>query len=170
MRLVCILLIALLSAPQLYAQETQAKEASVRQLLAITHSERLLNSIFKQLDISLEKSIRESVGSQALNSKQKLIVDDMRKQLGGIYKSALSWEQYEPALINIYRKTFTESQVEAMVKFYKSPAGRAMIEKMPVVMQASMRAAQSRMRQIMPKIRALQQETVRRMNDAKESK
>jgi hypothetical protein len=47
-----------------------------------------------------------------------------------------------------------------MLAFYKSPAGQAMIKKMPVVMQHSMQAMQQTLTPVMQKMQTIVQETV----------
>jgi hypothetical protein len=53
-----------------------------------------------------------------------------------------------------------------MLQFYKSPSGKAVIAKMPAVMQSSLQAAQARLASLMPKLKQLQEETVVRLQEA----
>ena len=47
-----------------------------------------------------------------------------------------------------------------MLAFYKTPTGRALIKKMPVVMQKSMTEMQKRMVPLMEKLHKIQQEAL----------
>ena len=51
-------------------------------------------------------------------------------------------------------RTFTRRQrlpiIQGMLAFYRTPAGQAVIEKMPLVMQNTMQAVQERMGAMMP--------------------
>jgi len=75
----------------------------------------------------------------------------------------MTWESFEPNVIDLYKKSFTQSEIDGMVQFYKSPAGKAVIAKMPVVMQNNMQLVQGRMKTLLPKIQQLQQETFEKL-------
>ncbi len=45
-------------------------------------------------------------------------------------------------IVPIYEKHFTVEELQATLEFYKSPVGRAVLEKMPAVTQESMAAGQ----------------------------
>lgn len=53
-------------------------------------------------------------------------------------------EVHEQDLINlivpVYEKNFSDEDIQAIITFYKTPVGRRMIEKMPVIMQEAMQA------------------------------
>ncbi|MCY1384950.1 hypothetical protein D9M69_732630 [compost metagenome] len=72
-----------------------------------------------------------------------------------LMKKELSWEVLAPMYVDIYGKSFTEDEVQGMLAFYRTPAGQAVVDKMPVVMQHSMEAMQSRMGSLMPEMQKL---------------
>jgi len=59
----------------------------------------------------------------------------------------------------IYRKSFSQSEIDGMLKFYKTPAGKAVIAKMPVVMQNTMQVMQGEMAEMVPKMQQLMADT-----------
>ena len=65
--------------------------------------------------------------------------------------------------MGIYRNTFSQAEVDGMLGFYRSPAGQAVIAKMPLVMQNTMQSMQGRMAVMMPRIQELQRDTVARL-------
>lgn len=75
-------------------------------------------------------------------------------------RELMRWEVLEPILIDIYRQSFTQSEIDGMLAFYRSEVGQAVIAKMPVVMQNSIQAMQARVAALMPKLQQLQRETV----------
>jgi hypothetical protein len=70
--------------------------------------------------------------------------------------------------IDIYKRSFTQGEIDGMLSFYKTDAGKALISKMPVVMQNSMQAMQSKMATTMPQIQQLQRETIEKLKAAKQ--
>jgi uncharacterized protein len=55
-------------------------------------------------------------------------------------------------IIPIYAKHFTEEEIQEAIKFYKSPAGRKMIQEQPQVMQESMAVGQEWGRKLAEKV------------------
>lgn len=161
--LACLLLSA---QQQANAQEPMASEASIRELLVLMDTKKVINGIWVQMDSIMETSMKQAMAGQTLTAAQQAILDDMRKQMVALMEDELSWTFFEPLMIDIYRTSFTESEVQGMLQFYKSPAGKAVIAKTPAVMQASMQAAQSRTESLQAKMRKLHEETVRKLKEA----
>ncbi|MDH5833341.1 DUF2059 domain-containing protein [Luteimonas sp. M1R5S59] len=73
----------------------------------------------------------------------------------GAVRQALAWENLEPIYRDIYRRTFSAEDIDAIIAFYETPAGQRMIEKMPALMQHTMDAMQ---RLVVPMLEQLQRE------------
>jgi hypothetical protein len=78
----------------------------------------------------------------------------------------LSWRNYEPLYLDIYARSLTQEEVDGMLAFYATLAGKAVIAKMPTIMQLTMEAVQQRMLLWMPKVAQMQQEAVDRLKAA----
>jgi hypothetical protein len=61
-------------------------------------------------------------------------------------------------LVQVYADTYTEEEVDGILAFYKSPAGQAMLQKMPQLMQRSMAVSQQLMSDLMPEIQKMAKE------------
>lgn len=77
----------------------------------------------------------------------------------------LGWEQFEPMMVNIYNKHFTEEEITDMLEFYRSETGQSILNKMPVVMQESMVTSQAMAQRLMPEIQALTEEFDRKLKE-----
>ena len=149
-----------------YAQEPLASEASVRELMVVMDTQKMMDEMWTQVDMVVQSSMKQTMAGQEVTPAQQAVLDDMRKELVALMSEELSWTTFEPMMLDIYCKTFTESEVQGMIQFYKSPTGQAVIAKMPVVMQAGMQAAQGRMASLQPKLRKLMEESVSKMKAA----
>jgi hypothetical protein len=65
--------------------------------------------------------------------------------------------------VRVYQKTFTQQEIDGMLAFYKTPAGQAVISKMPAAMQNTMNEMQQLMGPVMQKMQRLQQDVVAEM-------
>ena len=67
-------------------------------------------------------------------------------------------KKLKPMFVQIYAELFTEEEINGIVSFYKSPAGKAMIEKMPQMMQRMMPMMQKLMGDLQPEIKKIIEE------------
>jgi len=51
----------------------------------------------------------------------------------GLVKEELNWATFEPMMVEVYRNTFSQHEVDGMLTFYRSEAGQAVIAKLPTV-------------------------------------
>jgi hypothetical protein len=83
----------------------------------------------------------------------------MRAKVMALLKEEIDWTVLEPIYIKLYTDTFSQSEIDGLVAFYSSPSGRAVVQKLPLVMQNVMSLMQQRMARLMPKIQQMAQET-----------
>lgn len=67
----------------------------------------------------------------------------------------------------VYAGTFSEEELLAVRDFYRSPAGKSLIEKQPVLMQKLMPEIQGMQRTLMPKLQAMGAEFEAQMKELK---
>jgi hypothetical protein len=135
-----------------------ASDASVKELLAATEVHKMLDNMWPQMDKLMDASMAQATSDHQLTPEAQKIADGMRVKMREIMKQELNWETLEPMYVNIYKESFTQEEVNGLLAFYKSPAGVAMVKKMPLVMQKSFGAMQQKMGPLMQKIQAAAQE------------
>src|SRR5262249_47309663 len=144
----------------------EASEKTIRELLDVMQTQKLMDGMTAQMDAMMQNSMKQAMAGRTLTPDQQRIIDDMRAQMVALMKSELTWETFAPAFIDIYRKTFTEQEMRASVDFYRSPAGQAIVAKMPAVVHASMQIAQAHMAALMPKMKKIQDDALERLKAA----
>jgi hypothetical protein len=82
-----------------------------------------------------------------------------QEMMDTIYK-VLDWDNLKKDYVKIYADTFTEDELQGIINFYKSPAGKKFVEKTPELMQKAMEISQRQMGELMPKIQTMVQEKV----------
>ncbi len=166
MKLVVTLVFAVFAGQAAYAQDARPSEASVRQLFEVMHSSKLLDAYMTQIDSTVRASMQQALAGQQLNPKQKQILDDMGGQIGSLVKAELNWPAIEPLMIDVYRNTFSQHEVDGMLAFYRSEAGQAVIAKLPTAMQQSMTGIQGHAQALTPKIVQLEKDTAAQLKAA----
>jgi hypothetical protein len=156
-----VILLAYLAMCPAIAAEAPASETSIRELLTITQSQKLLDGTMGQVDAMMQRSMKQALAGQStLTADQQTIMDRMRTQMIALIREDMKWETLEPMFIDVYKQSFTQKEVDGMLDFYKSEPGQAVIAKMPLVMQNTMQAMQGRMAVMLPKLQQLQQDAI----------
>jgi hypothetical protein len=99
-----------------------------------------------------------------VSAKDRQAMDEMQQKLMKMVADRMSWEKTKPAFVRIYVETFTETDIDGIVTFYKSPAGQAMLDKMPQLIQKSMAVGQQLMGDLMPEIQRMVEESKQKYN------
>lgn len=154
-----VLVFSVLVRPAL-AADSKPSEQSIKQLLAVTETHKLLDGMMNQIDGMMENSMRQALQGKSLAPDQQKAFDNMRAKSVALLKQELSWDSLEPFYIRMYRDSFTQEEINGMLAFYKTPSGQAVIKKMPAVMQGAMVEMQKRMGTLMPKLQQIQKETL----------
>jgi uncharacterized protein len=161
-----ILAIALMAATPSFANEQPASEASIRELLVLSDAKNLVDGVYKQMDSMLEQSLAKSLGDKPLNDEQQKLAAEMRAKVVGLMQADMGWDKLEPMYIKLYTDTFSQSDIDGMLKFYKTPAGNALLKKMPLLMQNLMQMMTAQMQGLVPKLRSLVEDYTHRILEA----
>ena len=135
-------------------------DASLKELFAVSDVQASMDQALGQMDSYMQAGIKEGLQGKVITSDMQQKIDDNSKKIAQIFKEEMSWDNMEPLFMQIYRKSFSQSDVDGMIQFYKTPAGQSVVKKMPLVMQNSMEVMQQRMTVIMPKIVQATQQTM----------
>jgi len=160
---------AVFAAQAALAQDAKPSEESIRQLFEVMHSSKLLDAYMTQIDSTVRASMQQALAGQQLNPKQKKILEDMGAEIGSLVKAELTWPAIEPLMIEVYRDTFSQHEVDGMLAFYRSEVGQAVIAKLPTAMQQSMTGIQSHAQALTPKIVQLEKDAAAQVKAAGEA-
>lgn len=129
-------------------------EASIERLLALTEVEKNLvqgqrfseNMMRRNADIAIARA----GGSVEKRQKLQETIDRAAKMM----REELGYAKMKPHFTRVYSETFTQEEIDGLIAFYESPAGRAFTAKMPQVMQKTMAIVQEHMQPLMRKLDA----------------
>jgi uncharacterized protein len=142
----------LLSSSTLVCFAAPPTTESVEALLALTQAEANLNRMFDQLAPAMRSGVLNSLKTQSLSPAQEGVVARFTASYVKSVKEQYGWTFVKPTIVQIYRETFTDEEVNGQIAFYRTPAGEAAIKKTPIVAQKSALATQSHVNSLTPKI------------------
>lgn len=131
---------------------TPAKRALILELLKMTDADKQVEMIINQLTLSHQKRY-PSLLAQAINAapnlseekKKELIASAQEQSVRSserlrqlfVQRIDLSKVMQEVAL-QVYDKNFSESEMQDIITFYKTPTGKKTLQALPAVMSESM--------------------------------
>lgn len=139
--------------------QSKPSEESLRRLLDVMQAKQLVTAMSQQVDAMYQGMINKALEGKTVTSEQEKVIQASRVKMMNIMKEVLSWESMEQLYLKVYADTFTQDEIDSMTAFYSSPAGHAVIVKLPLAMKNSMTEMQERMRQVVPKIEQLAKQT-----------
>jgi hypothetical protein len=145
------------SSPSASATPT---EASIKQLLEVAQSHKLVDSVMLQMESLMQQTIAQATNGQSIPAKIQKDIDQRRDEVVALMRDLLAWKKIEPIYVRIYQKTFTQHEVDGMIAFYKTPAGQAVVAKMPAAMQTTIDEMQGLMGPAMQKLQQMQQDII----------
>lgn len=137
-----------------WAEDTPASEASVREMLRITQAEQRYQYSMVQVQIYVQRLLEERMTTMPA----KINTERLRAFQANLAATLLeesSWDKMEQDYIHLYQHTFSQTEVDGMLTFYQSDAGRAFLAKTPQLTRKSMEMAMERLKQALPRMKVL---------------
>lgn len=119
------ILILALGVAALAAEEVSREEALARELLEVTGGSEMGLQMMEQM-------------MQSLAAGQPGISRGFSER----FLEEVDPTELEELLVPVYVKHLTAAEMEATLEFYRTPAGQSILQKMPLVMEESMRLGQ----------------------------
>ena len=143
---------------------------SIRQLLQIQKAQSVMQQVARQVDASFTAMLSQQLQDKTLSDEDRQRIEAARDRLKTLTGKVLTWENMEPMYLKIYADSFSQSEIDSMIAFYSSPAGQAVVAKLPLVAQNTMAAMQQQMRSLMPQAQQIAKDTATEINAKHEKK
>ncbi len=174
-----VLILSLLSCSLLYAADSSSTaanpdpkgpptEASIKQMLEVMQTHKMLDAMQAQMVMLMKQTMLQATQGQPVTPQIQKDIDRRTAEMASMFPEFLNWDKLVPIYVRIYQKSFTQGELTGMIDFYKTPAGQAMMAKMPAVMQTTLGEVQQMMQPVMLKVRQQQQEVVAEIKAEKE--
>ena len=145
-----------------------ATEATIKEVLVASHAQKLIEGMTLQFDGMMATATQQALQGRTPTAKQQQAITNMQGKMSALMKESLTWAKFEPMYIRLYQQTFTEEEVAGILAFYKTPAGQALIEKLPLLTQNLMKEMPIMLADISPRLRQIQAEFAVEMKAASE--
>jgi uncharacterized protein len=164
-RLATALVWILMSAGAAAANNAPASDASIREMLELTNARQLIDGMKGQMSAVMNTTMQNAMKGQTVTPERQAILDRMAAKMSAVAADMLNWDALLPIYLRTYRDSFTQDEINGVIKFYKSAAGQAYVKKLPLVMQNVMREMQGFMKPAQEKMMAIQRESMQELKD-----
>jgi hypothetical protein len=151
MNRLALLLTLFLCLPLAAHADQASRRAKAAQLVALLRTERMVQqnsaTIMKQISDAADK-----VAGPNPTPESKARLTSLEKNISQLIDAQLGWKVMQPGIIDLYATTFTEQELDVIVTFYKTPAGIALLDKMPRINDQVEQLAHSRLVVLQPQI------------------
>jgi hypothetical protein len=162
------LLVVLAAGNALAANDAPASDASIREMLELTNARQLLDTMKGQMNGLMANAMHDAVKNQTVTPERQAILDRMAAKMSAVVTDMMNWDNLMPIYLRTYRASFTQDEIDGVIKFYKSPAGKAYTKKLPVAMQNVMVEMQGLIKPMQEKMAAIQKESIQELKDLQE--
>ena len=114
-RTLAVTCLLLAGQPHAHAGDAGASEASIRELLVLTDSESMIDNLWAQVEAMMESASKQALAGRPVTEAQQVSLDDMHMEMLALLREELSWPVYEPMMIDIFRSTFTEEELQGII-------------------------------------------------------
>ena len=136
------------------ASPVRADEASKLQkageLLQLTSGDQMMKAMEPMMKAMMSQT------DKGMSADQREKAGEIQRKMLALVTEALN--KAKPALSKAYTDIYTEDELDAILAFYRSPAGKAFIQKMPEVMQRSTPIMMQMMTDMQSQMQAMVQE------------
>jgi hypothetical protein len=140
------------------AAAAPASDGSIKDLLTITQAQKILDGMRAQFDSLMNNAVQQALRGKTPSAAQQKAIDNMKNRMVAVLQGQLAWEKLEPMYLRLYRESFTEDEIGGMLAFYKTPAGQAVINKMPLLIQKTMTEIQTMSTGLAPQMLSIQKD------------
>lgn len=147
------------------AQAARPTDAQIDQLMESMNYERMKREIVQQMRGSAEMMAQAAAGDRLTDAQRASVARITEKQMATVEK-LLEWKQVAPIYRKVYGEVFEASEVQAMIDFYRTPAGKSILEKMPLAMGRTMQEMQPLLKRLFEDLQRDLQRDMQSMIDA----
>jgi hypothetical protein len=157
MNRLALLLVLALPFPTIARADDASHRAKAEQMMTLLHAENLVDQISANLKKQVADAANRVIGPDPTPA-QKAQALDLENKAFKMIDDQIGWKVMEPGFADVYAKNFTDAELDAIISFYKTPAGVALLTKMPQVNSQVGQFGSSKMTTLEPQLKQLFQD------------
>ncbi len=120
------------------------KEAKIDRILELTNSSESATQMMDQMKSMLLGQMKTMAPKTTPEELAKM--QDMQQKIMDLVQSRMSWDKMRPEYARVYADTFTDQEIDGLLAFYESTAGRGYLQKLPILTKKMIEFSQANLR------------------------
>jgi hypothetical protein len=149
-----LLLLPLLLIPSALRADEASHKAKAAEMVQILHLDRMVNGVIQNALQQTTMLTSQRYGGTPPPAAMAAL-SDFQTMLTGVMEPQIGWDALKPECVRLFVAQFPEDQIDTMLTFYKSPAGQALLEKLPTVEQELGKLIQPRVQAMQPQVKQM---------------
>lgn len=150
--------------------DEKSKAAAAEDLLTLMNAEKLMADMITaqrgMFRSQMQRAIASDPAMAPVRKEMEASLGEVEEQMIGLLRKALAWDQVKPKMMAIYTDLLTEEEMKAMAEFYRTPAGQAMLKKMPEITRRSSEVGMNQVQAVMPEMQGIVQKWLEKVKAA----
>jgi uncharacterized protein len=132
-----------------------SKKAKVEEFMKVTNLEQTMTESLNLVTKQVRSGFVEQVMGIKLPPERQKALDAAQDKIEALVLEALGWDAMKQEYGRLYGDAFSEEELDGMIAFYKSSAGKSMVSKTPALMARASEIAQDRMAAVIPQLQEM---------------
>ena len=146
----CAALILTCGSAQVLA-DAKSHAADAERFLILARADKLAVPVYAQVQQMFAQRFAESNAPQS----EKAVLETYQAQANTALEQAVGWDKLKPDMVKLYTSNFNEQEMKELIRFYESPLGKKVLEKMPTLTAQSAQLTQGKLETAVPKVNQL---------------
>jgi len=158
----CAALILTCGSAQVLA-DAKSHAADAERFLLLARADKLAVPVYAQVQQMFAQRFAESNAPQS----EKAVLETYQAQANAALEQAVGWDKLKPDMVKLYTSNFNEQEMKDLIRFYESPLGKKVLEKMPTLTAQSAQLTQGKLEGAVPKVNQLLAEMTTKLTPKK---
>lgn len=143
--------------------DAKSHAADAEKFLILAHADKLAVPVYAQVQQMFAQRFAESNAPQS----EKAVLETYQAQANAALEQAVGWDKLKPDMVKLYTSNFNEQEMKDLIRFYESPLGKKVLEKMPTLTAQSAQLTQGKLEAAVPKVNQLLAEMTTKLTPKK---
>ena len=158
----CAALILTCGSAQVLA-DAKSHAADAERFLLLARADKLAVPVYAQVQQMFAQRFAESNAPQS----EKAVLETYQAQANAALEQTVGWDKLKPDMVKLYTSNFNEQEMQDLIRFYESPLGKKVLEKMPTLTAQSAQLTQGKLEAAVPKVNQLLAEMTTKLTPKK---
>lgn len=104
---------------------------SIHVLIETTSFDQIVDRLVRRMGDIVTAQTDDVIARKNLNAAQLQIFEEGRRDMIGVLDEAMSWRHLEPDVVDCFKEFYTQREVDALIRFYRSPPGAKLLSRVP---------------------------------------